>query len=65
MSQNTLFQKSQIKKNFLKRSNENSIRIKTHFIETYNQLLNNALASTLLKIKHDVLEIKNKLLNEQ
>lgn len=64
MSQNTLSQKSQIKKNFLKRSNENSIRIKSNFIETYNQVLNNALASTLLKIKQDVLAIKNKLLNE-
>ncbi|MBY9002801.1 MAG: hypothetical protein KGD73_02410 [Candidatus Lokiarchaeota archaeon] len=64
MNQNTLFQKSQIKKNLLKRSNENSLRIKTHFIETHNQLLNNALSSSLLKIKQDVLEIKNNLLKE-
>ena len=64
MNQNTLFQKSQIKKNFLKRNNENALRTKTHFIETNNELLNNALASTLLKIKQDVLEIKNKLLIE-
>jgi len=64
LNQNTLFLKSQIKKNFLKRNNENALKIKTNFIETYNQLLNNALASTLLKIKQDVLEIKNKLLNE-
>ncbi|MHA1194027.1 MAG: hypothetical protein ACTSP9_17350 [Promethearchaeota archaeon] len=64
MNQNTLFQKSQIKKNLLKRNNENALRTKTHFIETNNQLLNNALASTLLKIKQNVLEIKNKLLIE-
>lgn len=64
LNQNTLFQKSQIKKNLLKRNNENSLKTKTHFIETYVQLLNNALASTLLKAKQDVLEIKNTLLNE-
>jgi hypothetical protein len=64
LNQNTLFQKSQIKKNLLKRNNENSLRTKTHFIETYVQLLNNALASTLLETKQEVLEIKNTLLNE-
>lgn len=64
MNQTTLFQKSQIKKNLKKRSNENALRTKTHFIETNNQLLNNALASTLLKIKQDILELKNNLLIE-
>lgn len=64
MKQNTLFQKSQIKKTLIKRNIENALKTKTQFIEIYNQLLNNALASILLKIKYDILEIKNKLLKE-
>lgn len=64
LNQNTLFQKAEIKKNHLKRMEENSQKIKNHFIEVYDQFLNNSLSNTLIKEKADVLNLKNKLLGQ-
>ena len=43
INRQNLFQKAEIRKRVVERANENSIRIKEHFIETYNQYLNNVL----------------------
>ncbi len=64
LSQKTLFQKAEIKKRFLERSNERSQRLKTHLIETFGQFLNQSLSSTLLNGKDKVLVLKNNLIQE-
>ncbi|MFW9901369.1 MAG: V-type ATP synthase subunit E [Candidatus Thorarchaeota archaeon] len=64
LSQKTLFQKAEIKKRFLERSNERSQRLKAHLIETFGQFLNQSLSSTLLKGKEKVLGLKNNLIQE-
>ena len=64
MNQKTLFQKAEIKKRYLERSNERSHKLKDHLIESYNQFLNQSLSSTLLRGKERVLNIKNRLINE-
>ena len=64
LNQKTLFQKAEIKKRFLERSNERSQRLKSHLIETFEQFLNQSLSSTLLKGKDKVLRLKNNLIQE-
>ncbi|MGB5910119.1 MAG: V-type ATP synthase subunit E family protein [Promethearchaeia archaeon] len=64
INQTTLFQKAEIKKNYLKRIEENSLRIKNYFLETYNQFLNKSLSEMLSKAKDEVLLLKNHLLEE-
>lgn len=59
-----LFQKAEIRKKYLERSNESFIRVKNHFVEAYNQYLNNSLSSTLLELKEKELDLKNNLLRE-
>ncbi|MFX0057800.1 MAG: V-type ATP synthase subunit E family protein [Candidatus Heimdallarchaeota archaeon] len=64
INQSTLFQKAEIKKNYLKRMDENSLRIKNHFIETYDQFLNNTLSETLSKVKDEILQLKRNLIEQ-
>ncbi|MFX1317158.1 MAG: V-type ATP synthase subunit E [Promethearchaeota archaeon] len=64
LNQKTLFQKAEIKKRYLDRSHERSLKLKDHLIESYEQFLNEALSSTLLKGKERFLSVKNKLIQE-
>ncbi len=58
----TLFQKAEIKKRNLERSQERAQKLKEHFIENYNQFLNQSLSSTLLEGKEKFLKLKNSLI---
>lgn len=62
INQQTLFQMAEVKKKARERTSESSLKMKAHFNETYNKLLNNSLSSSLLKIKEEVLKSKNKLM---
>jgi len=62
INQTTLFQKAEIKKNFLKRIEAGSLKIKNQFLENYNQFLNNSFSELLTKTNDDVLLLKNRLL---
>ncbi|MFW9821677.1 MAG: V-type ATP synthase subunit E family protein [Candidatus Thorarchaeota archaeon] len=64
LDQKTLFQIAELKKRYRERIAESSSKIKTNFIETYNKRLNNALSSTLLKIKEETLNVKNELISD-
>lgn len=64
INRQTLFQKAEIRKSYIDRSNESSLRIRNHFIETYKQFLNSKLSKTLLDSKEEVLKIKNQLVEE-
>ena len=64
LNQKTLFQKAEIKKRYLERSHERSLKLKDHLIESYDQFLNESLSSTLLKGKERFLRVKNKLIKE-
>ena len=59
-----MLEKAEIRKQFMERKNENSSRIKKHFIESYYQFLNNSLSKTILEIKERVLNLKSKLIEE-
>ena len=61
INQQTLFQIAEIKKKNRERGQESLLRMKEHFNETFNRLLNNSLSSALLKIKEEILKSKNKL----
>jgi len=63
LNQKTLFQKAEIKKRFLERSNERSLRLRNHFNENYEQFLNQSLSTTLLKGKEKFLYLKNQLIS--
>ena len=60
----TLFQKAEIKKRNIERSQERSIKLKEQFIENYDQFLNQSLSSTLLEGKENFLNLKNRLIKE-
>ncbi|MBY8980574.1 MAG: hypothetical protein KGD72_09300 [Candidatus Lokiarchaeota archaeon] len=64
INQQTIFQIADIKKKNRVRARESLLKMKEHFIETFNRLLNNSLSSTLLKIKEEILKSKNKLMSE-
>ncbi|MBA7515834.1 V-type proton ATPase subunit E [subsurface metagenome] len=64
INQQTLFQMAEVRKKARERTSESSLKMKAHFNETYNKLLNNSLSSYLLKIKEEVLKSKNKLMLE-
>ncbi|MFX0031478.1 MAG: V-type ATP synthase subunit E [Candidatus Hodarchaeota archaeon] len=64
INQQMLFQKAEIKKSYIKRVNEISIRIKNQFVEKYNQFLNKSLSSNLLQAKESILKLKNKFLKD-
>lgn len=64
LNRQNLFQKAEIRKKYLERSKESFIRVKNHFVEAYNQYLNNSLSSTLLELKEKELDLKNNLLRE-
>ncbi|TFG15784.1 MAG: hypothetical protein EU535_00890 [Promethearchaeota archaeon] len=64
LNQQTLFQKAEIRKKYLERSNITNSRIRTHFIETYNQFLNDSLTSTIIEFKERILALKNRLVNK-
>ncbi|MHA1670291.1 MAG: V-type ATP synthase subunit E [Promethearchaeota archaeon] len=60
----TLFQKAEIRKEYLEKKTEGSSMIKINSIETYTQLFNNYLASALLKSKEKLIRLKNELLDD-
>ena len=64
INQQTLFQIAEIKKKNRDRAEESLLKMKEHFKETLNRLLNNSLSSSLIKIKEEILESKNKLMSE-
>ncbi|MHA2398050.1 MAG: V-type ATP synthase subunit E [Promethearchaeota archaeon] len=64
LTQKTLFQKAEIKKRFLERGAERSLRLRQQFIESYEQFLNQSLSSTLLNGKEKFLKLKNNLIIE-
>ncbi|MHA1914717.1 MAG: hypothetical protein ACW986_01145 [Promethearchaeota archaeon] len=64
LNQKTLFQKAEIKKRFLERGTERSLRLRQQFIESYEHFLNQSLSSTLLKGKEKFLSLKNNLILE-
>ena len=64
MNQKALFQKAEIKKRYFERSQERSIRLKSHLIGTFDNFLNQSLSSTLLKGKEKFLEMKNKMIKD-
>ena len=63
-NQQSVFQKGEIKKRILERSNERSLKLKIHFKENYDHFLNQSLSSTLLKGKENFLGLKNQLIKE-
>ncbi|MFX1242292.1 MAG: V-type ATP synthase subunit E family protein [Promethearchaeota archaeon] len=63
LDQQTLFQIAETKKKYSERIAESSSKVKNNFIENYNKRLNNALSSTLLKIKEETLNVKNELIS--
>lgn len=63
LNQKTMFQKAEIRKRFIERSSERSLRLRTHFTENYDQFLNQSLSRTLLKGKENFLILKNKLIS--
>jgi len=64
INRQNLFQKAEIRKRYIDRSNESSSRIRRHFIETYKQYLNSKLSKTLIDSKEEVLKIKNQLVEK-
>ena len=64
INQQTLFQMAEVRKKARERTSESSLKLKVHFNETYNKLLNNSLSTYLLKIKEEALKSKNKLMLE-
>ncbi len=64
INQQTIFQIAEIKKKNRERSEDSLLKMKEHFNETFNRLLNNSLSSALIKIKEEVLKSKNKLMAE-
>lgn len=64
INRQNLFQKAEIRKRYIDRINESSLRTRGHFIETYNQYLNSMLSKTLLDSKEEVLKIKNQLVEK-
>jgi len=64
INQQTLFQIAEIKKKNRERAEESLLKMKEHFNETFNRLLNNSLSSALIKIKEEILNSKNRLMSE-
>ncbi|MFW9865430.1 MAG: V-type ATP synthase subunit E family protein [Candidatus Thorarchaeota archaeon] len=64
INQQTIFQTAEIKKRYRDRIADNASKIKANFLETYNKQLNSSLSSTLLKIKEEILNLKNNLISE-
>lgn len=64
LNQQTLFQIAEIKKKNRDRAEESLLKMKEHFNESFNRLLNNSLSSALIKIKEEILKSKNKLMSE-
>jgi vacuolar-type H+-ATPase subunit E/Vma4 len=64
LNQKTLFQKAEIKKRNLERSDDRTLKLKQSFDDSYNQFLNQSLSSTLLNGKERFLKIKNNLINQ-
>lgn len=63
MNQLTIFQKSKIKKRYMGKAFDDSIKIRNSFELSYNKFLNNKLSSTFLKIKEDLMDFKIKLID--
>ncbi|TFF94693.1 MAG: hypothetical protein EU544_04145, partial [Promethearchaeota archaeon] len=64
INQKSLFQKAEIKKKYLDKSDENSKKIKEKFIRDYNNYLNDTLSSVLLDSKEKLLKLKDGMLKE-
>lgn len=62
INQQILFQIAETKRKNKERISESSIKMRENFNEIYNNLLNNFLSSSLLKIKEEILKTKNKLM---
>lgn len=56
-----LFQKTEIRKKYDDKLNNDSLNVKNDFIEEYTQFLNDNLTVTLLKSKEKILSLKNQL----
>ena len=64
LNQQMLYQKAETKKNYLRRINENSIKLRNQFANSYKNFLNKSLASTLIDAKESILTFKNTFLIE-
>ncbi len=64
LNQQMLYQKAEAKKNYLRRINENSIKLKDQFANLYRNFLNKSLASTLIDAKESILNLKNNILSD-
>ena len=64
INQKSLFEKAEIKKKYLDKSDENSKKIKEKFIRDYNNYLNDTLSSVLLDSKEKLLKLKDGMLKE-
>lgn len=64
INRQNLFQKAEIKKKNTERVNENTLKYRNQLIESYNQILNNALSNILLELKEKILNLKNNLVND-
>jgi len=64
INRHNLFQKAEIKKKNTERVNEHTLKYRNQLIESYNQILNNALSNILLELKEKVLSLKNKLVDD-
>lgn len=64
LNQLILFQKAKIKKNYIERISERSMKLRNQFIENYNRFLNRILSDTLINVKNETLELKNKMIRD-
>jgi vacuolar-type H+-ATPase subunit E/Vma4 len=64
LNQQMLYQKAEIKKDFLKRIDERSKKIKNQFANSYQDFLNKSLSSTLIEAKESILNLKNRMLSD-
>jgi len=64
LNQQMLYQKAEIRKDFLKRIDESSKKIKNQFANSYKDFLNKSLSSTLLDAKESILNLKNRMLSD-
>ena len=64
LNKKILFQKAEIRKDFIEKQSEGSIKLRKHFIEIYNQTLNRNLSNSLMELKEKMLNLKNKLAND-
>jgi len=64
LNQKALIQKANIRKNYTKRIASITTRMRTHFIEAYNQFINNSLSSAFLDLRENLLTAKSNILDD-